>query len=80
MAETQIVQAWLGIKPFVLVEITGAETDDNDEVTALATDVRFGGGVVEGSGDDDLNYLELLAMVLQGAGWKLTTPAGEVFE
>lgn len=49
---------WLGANPYVVIQITGGELDDDGEVYSLKLDIQFGGGL----GQDEM--FELLAQIV----------------
>jgi hypothetical protein len=73
MTETEMINRWLGNKPFVLIELDAQrgenyEQDDNDYVITM--DMTFGGGIGRSGA------FGVLAEMLEQNGWTTTAPDG----
>lgn len=70
---TEIVQRWLGLRPFVLVRLDAKrgenfETDDNDYAVVMT--MEYGGGIGRSGA------FGVMAEMLEQNGWQTTAPDG----
>jgi len=70
MVETEIINAWLGAKPFVLVELDGRSTGDGEDDFEVIMQIKFGGGI------GTSGAMGVLAEVLEQRGWWCQAPDG----
>lgn len=54
----------LGLKPYVVIELSDATFDDDGEITGLSSTLQFGGGI---SQDDLLELLEATVEQIRSA-------------
>lgn len=70
---TEIIQRWLGMRPFVVIELDGEPGDnydtDEDDVT-ITMAMTFGGGVTRNGA------MGIMATMLEQNGWQTTAPDG----
>lgn len=59
MSETVLKQVWLGMKPFVLLEVDAESTtfDEDDEPIEIGLSMQFGGGMDQ---DAAYDFMEML--------------------
>jgi hypothetical protein len=69
-SETQLIQRWLGVKPFALIELDGTITGPGEDDFEIKMEMTFGGGIGKSGA------LGVLAQMLEENGWSTTAPDG----